>query len=208
MVSMLTRLIARLRPYQPMIRSREHLDGQYKNGTWDYLWSIGELARFSVVAGYCRFLRPGGAILEVGCGEGVLQDRLDRSMYRRYVGVDLSEEAIAKARTRIAQTPNSSASFVVADALGYAPSEQFDVIIFNESLEYFADPGSVVQRYEPFLTPNGLFIASVFRGEDGVRWQQIWRQLARKYDTHDATTVTNARGLTWDIRALALRAKP
>ena len=56
-------------------------------------------------------------------------------MYRRYVGVDLSEEAIAKARTRIAQTPNSSASFVVADALGYAPSEQFDVIIFNESLE-------------------------------------------------------------------------
>ena len=77
MVSMLTRLIARLRPYQPMIRSREHLDGQYKNGTWDYLWSIGELARFSVVAGYCRFLRPGGAILEIGCGEGVLQDRLD-----------------------------------------------------------------------------------------------------------------------------------
>jgi hypothetical protein len=48
-----------------------------------------------------------------------------------------------------------------------------------------------------------LFIASVFRGEDDVRWQQIWQRLAHRYHTDDATTVTNAKGLTWDIRVLS-----
>ena len=199
----LKRLMARLRPYQPMSRSREHLDRQYEAGTWDYLWSIDEFARFSVVGGYCRLLRPGAAILEVGCGEGVLQERLDRSTYCRYVGIDISERAIANAQARLTRTPDDKSSFFAADALHYTPSQAFDLIIFNESLEYFSDPRATVQRYEPFLAPNGLFIASVFRGEDDVRWQQIWQRLAHRYHTDDATTVTNAKGLTWDIRVLS-----
>jgi hypothetical protein len=65
---------------------------------------------------------------------------------------------------------------VVADAAAYLPHGQFDLILFNESLEYVDDPLELVRRYEPFLAARGLFIASIYRGQDSVRWQRIWRR--------------------------------
>ena len=103
-------------------------DAQYVAGRWAYLGELPELARFSVLAGYLRHFKPGGAILDVGCGEGVLAKRLPRGDYRRYVGVDLSAAAIEQAARSLA--PN--ASWIAADAQTYAPTERFDAIVFNE----------------------------------------------------------------------------
>jgi hypothetical protein len=75
------RLMSMVMRYQPVRRSAAHFDDQYRRGTWDYLRSLGEVGRFSVLSGYCRLLRPQGSLLEIGCGEGVLQDRLDRTSY-------------------------------------------------------------------------------------------------------------------------------
>lgn len=205
-MSAFTRLVSMLQPCRSMPASRQLLNDQYRKGKWDYLWSLSEFARFSVVAGYCRLLRPGGCVLEVGCGEGVLQDRMDQSSYRKYVGIDLSDDAIQRAQARVQSTAANGllpVTFVVADALAYVPSETFDVIVFNESLDYFADPVAAVSRYERFLTGNGIFIVSNFRGPDTMRWKQIWRRLAHVYTTDDATSVTNNSGMTWDIRVLS-----
>jgi SAM-dependent methyltransferase len=196
-----------LLPYRSMPASRQLLNDQYRKGKWDYLWSLSEFARFSVVAGYCRLLRPGGSVLEVGCGEGVLQDRMDQSSYRKYVGIDLSDDAIQRAQARVQSTAASGrllpVTFVVANALAYVPAETFDVIVFNESLEYFTDPVAAVRRYEGFLTGDGIFIVSIFRGPDTMRWKRIWRRLAHVYTTDDSTSVTNKSGMTWDIRVLS-----
>src|SRR3954454_119623 len=72
-------------------------DAEYAAGRWAYLGELPELARFSVLAGYLRHFKPGGAILDVGCGEGALAKRLSAGDFRRYVGVDLSAAAIEKA---------------------------------------------------------------------------------------------------------------
>ena len=88
-------------------------------------------------------LKPGGAVLDVGCGQGVLARRLANSSYSRYVGIDLSGSAISVAQ----QQPPERSSFFAADCEDYSPTEQFDVIVFNEVLCCLHDPLRTVERY-------------------------------------------------------------
>ena len=236
------RWLSRVLPYRKMAGGRERLDVQYARGSWDYLRSLDELARFSVLAGYCHYLKPNGRILEIGCGEGILQERLDPARYARYVGVDISEEAVrrAQARTQAQRSQPSSevilsvaknlgggseppspqilrfaqddtaglrgrfgsTAFVCADAAAWEPGEVFDLIAFNECLEYFDDPVGLVRRYEPSLAPDGAFLVSMFAGLDTTRTRRIWRWLEEVYEVADATRVTNRKGLTWVLEVL------
>ena len=61
------------------------------------LKEIGELAHYSAIVGYCYYLNKSGTILDIGCGEGILQERLRSLNYSRYVGVDISAKAIRRA---------------------------------------------------------------------------------------------------------------
>jgi SAM-dependent methyltransferase len=198
MMNTLRRVLSAVLPYSPMEGGRERLNRQYERGTWEYLRGLGELSRFSVLAGYCRFLRPGGAILEIGCGDGILAERLSAGSYGQFLGVDISETAIARAQ-RLADARHR---FVAADAATYVPDARFDLIVFNEVLEYFDDPLAVVQRYEAFLTDDGLLLASMFVGLDTVRTRKIWAMLERRYRTVDQTRVTNGNGYSWVQRVL------
>jgi 2-polyprenyl-3-methyl-5-hydroxy-6-metoxy-1,4-benzoquinol methylase len=77
-----------------------------------FLGDVSELARFSIVVGYCSILRSNGFILEVGCGPGVLMRRLRTVGYASYFGVDLSKEAIEQAKVN----QNENTRFQVANA--------------------------------------------------------------------------------------------
>jgi 2-polyprenyl-3-methyl-5-hydroxy-6-metoxy-1,4-benzoquinol methylase len=184
--------------YRPMDGGRELLDSEYSSGAWDYLRDVEELSRFSVVAGYCHHLKEQGSILEIGCGEGVLQERLDNRKYSRYVGVDISAEAISRA----AHKQDEKSLFVAEDAETYIPDERFDVIIFNECLEYFADPLRLVTRYDGFLKEDGVYIISMFVGLDTARTRRIWKMLETVYKAETETRVSNKMGYTWIIKVL------
>jgi SAM-dependent methyltransferase len=187
-------------PYRKMRGGREKMDSDYAHGKWDYLRGLDELGRFSILVGYLHFLKPGGRILEIGCGEGILQERLDPARYARYLGVDISAEAIRRAASRTAD--DGRISFVCADAAAWQPDERFDLIVFNECLEYFDDPLGVVRRYEPGLVPGGLFLVSMFTGVDTARTRRIWKWLESVYAVEDRTRVTNRAGLSWILEVL------
>ena len=191
--------LSRLLPYRPMSGGHQLLDTEYSSGVWDYLRGLDELSRFSVVAGYCHFLKDQGSILEIGCGEGLLHQRLDKRKYARYLGVDISTEAIRRA----AGQADEKAEFVAEDALVFSPRQSFDAIIFNECLEYFTDPLNLVRQYEPFLNGNGVFIISMFVGLDTARTKQIWRRLQTVYRVLDETQVCNVKRYRWIIKVLA-----
>lgn len=196
MIKALQRGLSLVLPYRRMRGGREKMDSDYAHGKWDYLRGIEELGRFSLLVGYCHFLKPGGRILEIGCGEGILQGRLDPARYSRYVGVDVSAEAIQRARS------DEKTAFVRADAAVWEPGEAFDLIVFNECLEYFDDPLAVVRHYEPSLAPGGAFLVSMFAGVETARTLRIWRWLESVYAVEDATRVTNRAGLTWVLKVL------
>jgi SAM-dependent methyltransferase len=173
-------------------------DAQYRHGQWHYLRGAAELARYSVLVGYVQHFAPGGAVLDVGCGEGLLQARLRPYGYAKYVGLDLSEVAIKQA----AQAEDAHTLFVVHDAAAYQPTEAFDAIIFNESLYYLHEPLAVVRRYARALRAGGVLLTSLYR--QSARAEAIGQALSAQYRVLDAVTITHGQtARSWLCQALA-----
>jgi 2-polyprenyl-3-methyl-5-hydroxy-6-metoxy-1,4-benzoquinol methylase len=171
---------------------------EYASGRWSYLGGIDELAHYSVIVGYYAFLKPGGSVLDVGCGEGILQTRLSPHGYGRYLGIDFAAGAI----DQLAERRDLATEFQVADAASFTTSQKFDAIIFNESLYYFRDPVSIVERYLDFLARDGIIIVSMEVARNRVA---IWNEIGTVLKAIDETTVFNGAGLGWTIKALARR---
>jgi SAM-dependent methyltransferase len=107
-----------------------------------------------------------GRILDLGCGTGGFVSRLSHSYFESYLGVDVSPTAISIAKRR----KSRKADFEVGDLRSYECKEEYDLILFQESLYYV--PFSRYQlllRYARSLRPGGLLIVTVahpdqFRG--------------------------------------------
>lgn len=150
-------------------------DAQYAGGFWDFLGSAGEAERFRAVAGLVQRHAPGAAaLLDVGCGEGLLRDHLADGI-GSYLGIDLSAEAIARAAARLGPAGGAGAEFRVADAETWEPSRRFGAVVLNECLYYFERPLAAFRRYLACLEPDGVLVVSMFRGP---RADAIARRLA------------------------------
>ena len=176
--------------------AKEVWEAQYGSGGWEFMRGLDEVARYSVIAGFLHHLKPGGSVLDVGSGEGLLADHLRPFGYARYLGVDLSEAAVRQADGRT----DERTSFIAADAESYAPPGRWDAIVFNECVYYFKDPLGTVRRYEAFLEDGGVFIVSTFRSR---RADVIVRRLLAGYRLLEETAVSNRKG-TWVVRVMRM----
>ena len=172
---------------------------------WDERWAdpafysqyrLDELAHYSVLAGYMKTLKPGAAVLDVGCGDGILRTHLDDAVYSRYVGIDFPE-AIARASAGA----DARTAFAASDMRLYAPSGKFGVIVFNESLYYVDDPIGELRRYSAFLEPDGIFLVSMHRKPKSER---IWAGIAAHFTMLDRVTIANRA--EWIVGAFRPRA--
>jgi 2-polyprenyl-3-methyl-5-hydroxy-6-metoxy-1,4-benzoquinol methylase len=190
--------LTKVLPYRPDLATRTEWEQQYARGRWDYLRGTGELARYSIIAGYCCYFKPSGAILDIGCGEGILKERLHPHAYSYYTGIDISAEAIKTALGR----RDDKSTFIPADANTYIPQRAFDIIVFNECLYHFENPLSLMQRYEPFLNDDGLYIASIVSHDKTL---SIWKIVESCYLPEDAVEISHMSGLAWRIKVYRLK---
>jgi len=130
-------------------------------------------------------------ILEVGCGEGLLLDYLDRWGYQKYVGIDFSDVALRNASKRA----NSKTTFISGLAESFVPDGQFDAIVFNESLYYFDDPMQVIRRYERYLTPDGVMLVSLFTKTERIKL--LAAEISKGFRVMRKASVTNGAD-TWE----------
>ncbi|GAB2798914.1 hypothetical protein GCM10027275_50800 [Rhabdobacter roseus] len=176
-------------------RDRDRLNYQYETGRWGTLGDLEELSRFSVIAGYAQFLKPQGRILEIGAGEGYLQQRFDASRYSLYYSTDVSDVAVAKGKGH----ENEKTRYLVADMNTYVPDTDFDCIIINEAIYYGGSVDKVLGRLARYLRQDGIFIVSV----NGDARNEPWRRMVNEstFPRIDQTVVQCTRN-TFTITVL------
>lgn len=100
--------------------------------------------------------RQPSAILDVGAGNGWLSRRLSE-LGHHLVAVDVADDdrdGLGVAQRSSPQVVAIQADF---DALPLAPS-QFDVVLFNGSLHYAANPGRTLAGVHGLLRPGGTLV--------------------------------------------------
>jgi 2-polyprenyl-3-methyl-5-hydroxy-6-metoxy-1,4-benzoquinol methylase len=168
---------------------------RYASGRWTYMKDVAESHRYSLIVGCCEYYTSHDRkILDVGCGEGILQQRIT---YSSYVGVDMNAEAIKMAKGR----EDDRSVFVLAPAESYQPKSLFDVIVFNESLYYIPTPIEVFKHYRALLAPYGIIIVCMFQTNLARR---IWKRLANQGMTELTTVkISNELGFASKVKVYA-----
>ena len=107
----------------------------------------------------------GKAVLDVGCGGGILSDAMARSG-ATVTGIDLATKSLKVAQLHAleTQTPNVTYREVSAEALAAEAPAQFDVVTCMEMLEHVPDPASIVKACAALVKPGGwVFFSTLNR---------------------------------------------
>ena len=168
-----------LTSYGPTSIKKKMWDKDFSSGKWDFIDDTSGDCVYSHLEKFAQ----GGDILDLGCGPGNTANELSEDAYRSYIGVDISEAALAKAVKRTAENGRSEKnSFVCSDFLGYKPTKEFDVILFRESVYHipYGQVLGILEKYSKFLKKSGVFVVRLYAGDQ--RPGKIKHRVKRKLD--------------------------
>jgi 2-polyprenyl-3-methyl-5-hydroxy-6-metoxy-1,4-benzoquinol methylase len=143
-------------------------------------------------------LPPGSAVLDVGCGQGTIAIALARRGFR-VVGVDPSEELLARAREGV---QGLDASFVVGtvDSLADVAPDRADVVCCHGVVMYLPELRPAVAALVDRARPGGI-VSLLTRNQAGIAFRA---GMMRRWDdvpaSLDAAHYTNRVGVE-DARA-------
>lgn len=103
-------------------------------------------------------LEPDSAVLDAGCGPGLVAEVLLRAGHR-VMGVDLSAEMIDRARRRCAAF-GDRARFERMSVFDPALTGPFDAAVSRYVLHHVADPAAFILRQVELLQPGGVLVLS------------------------------------------------
>ncbi len=117
--------------------------------------------------------RPGERILDLGCGDGALTEKIAASG-ARVVGIDASPDQIAAAQAR-----GLVAKVVDGHSLGF--EAEFDAILTNAALHWMTRPDEVVAGMHRALVPGGRVVGEMGgRGNVAIITGELIDAMARR----------------------------
>ena len=179
--------------------NKEKWNKEFSKGRWNCLDSSPtERARHAIIGMYCRHFFPRGKILDVGCGEGTLTDFLSEAQKKRYVGIDISLEAIKIANKK------RKLNFQCIQAEQFKTKNKFDIVIFNEIL-YYLDDIEIFKKYSEFLKSKGIIIMSLYRMKNKRYDRQIRKNSKKFFKAKDAIEISGRiknQNVIWRVEVL------
>jgi SAM-dependent methyltransferase len=154
-----------------------HGPKRIKRSLWNAEFARGRWENLARTIGDCLYpyleqYGNGGSILDLGCGSGNTGTELAANAYHDYTGVDISDVAIDKAR-KIAEEDGRTEKnrYIQSDIFSYEPTQQFDVILFRDSIYYVPGPKvkGMLDRYSKFLKQGGVFIVRLWTANGKYR---------------------------------------
>ena len=150
-----------LKSYAPSGLKRIIWNKEYSGNKWNF----ADHTENDCVYSHLQKHAANGSILDLGCGTGNTSNELAYNAYEKYLGVDISEACLSKARSRSEESGRAAKNqFVRGDLLEFSTPQQFDVILFRESF-YFVPMGkieSTLNYYAKNLRDNGVFIVRIY----------------------------------------------
>lgn len=138
-------------------------------------WAVDLLARVA--------LQPRERVLDVACGTGIVARLAAQQVGAsgRVTGVDLNAGMLIEARTQSAKL-RATVDWVEGD-VGALPfgKATFDVVLCQQSLQFFSDQTRAVQEMKRVLTPGGRFALNVSRA---LQYNPYIRALADALERH------------------------
>jgi S-adenosylmethionine-diacylgycerolhomoserine-N-methlytransferase len=113
----------------------------------------------------CLDLAPDATVLEVGCGTGLNFSHILQYLdpHRgRLVGLDFSQDMLARARRRVARAGWHNVELVQGDATQLRLGRTFDAILFAYSLTMIPNWPAALERAATLLRPNARLVVLDF----------------------------------------------
>ncbi len=165
--------------YGPSGVKKRLWDREFSGTKWNFIDNTVGDCVYPYLEKYANY----GSILDLGCGPGNTANELAEHVYQKYIGVDISEAALAKAVKRTQENGRAGKnSFVNSDFLDYNPAQEFDVILFRESMYHipYGQVLPILKKFSAHLKPTGVFIVRLHAGDH--RPGVIKRRVTAKLD--------------------------
>ncbi len=179
-------------------RRKRRWNKQYKSGRWESLKSEIEAKRYYQILDYLKEFAPANpSILDIGCGDGVMNRHMQDVTFDYFLGVDFSSVSIEKAK----EQHFPKAEFLAEDAIKFQPKRNFDAIIFNEAFYYIpeSEKTRVLNLMLDHLNPGGVVISSIFR--EGTGCWEYFEENPKLKELAFTTVQTNKETTYWKIGA-------
>ena len=177
-------------------RRKRRWDKQYQRGEWENLKSEKESARYYQIIDYLKkYGNSKPVILDIGCGDGVLNERMQSLEFSYFLGLDFSKVSIEQAKKK--NFPK--AEFISEDVITFEPDRNFDVIVFNEAFYYIHDTekDNVLNRMLEHLNDGGIIITSIYR--EGTGCWEYFKENPKLKELEFTTVKTDEALQYWKI---------
>jgi SAM-dependent methyltransferase len=154
-------------------------DKEFSSTKWNFIDNTEGDCVYFLLEKYAR----NGDVLDLGCGPGNTANEMADTVYKSYVGVDISDAALAKAVKRTQESGRTDKNtFVTSDFMGYQPTREFDVILFRESMYHipYGQVRTILDKYSKHLKPEGVFVVRLFAAK--IETGKIKHRVTRKLD--------------------------
>lgn len=177
-----------LKAYGPTKIKKYFWEKEYSGEKWNFADDTAD----DCVYIHLEKFSANGKILDMGCGSGNTANEMAITSYDSYLGVDISEAALAKADRRSRMNGRQGKnSFECGDLMHYVPKEKYDVILFRESMYHVPinKIQATLEHYTSYLKDGGVFIVRLFaasrevvNGKDKPRPAAMLNLMEREFD--------------------------